>query len=71
MENFDHFTNREIVDETDYANILKEDIEVEEAMEDVEPSPEMKNYQTIIYDLCHRQFTTVRASRQFVDVDVT
>jgi hypothetical protein len=47
-ENFEYFTNGEIDEETNYDDILKEDIEVEEALEEVEPSPEIKNYQKII-----------------------
>ena len=48
-ENFDYSTDGEIFDESDYGDILKEDIEVEEAMEEIEPSPEMKSYQKIIH----------------------
>ena len=47
-ENFNYFTMGEIDDKTGYDDILKEDIEVEEALKEIEPSPEMKSYQKII-----------------------
>ena len=52
-ENFDDFTNftrkrRDTDKENNDDDILAEDIEVEKALEEIEPSTEMKNYQMMI-----------------------
>ena len=49
-ENFDDFTNvtRTRRDTDNYDDILAEDMEVKKAMEEIEPSAEMKSYQKMI-----------------------
>jgi len=46
-ENFDEFTTS-LTEEIEYSDILKEDIAIEEAMEEIEPSTEMKSYHKLI-----------------------
>jgi len=46
-ENFDEFTES-VTEKDEFTDILKEDIEIEEAMEEIEPSTEMKSYHKLI-----------------------